>query len=562
MAVDILALVLILLITGYYATQGLFSTAISLVAAIFASVLAMALYEPFSAVIASWKPAPARGVTFLLLFFLVLSGLRLGSDFIVPKGIRLTNRLADSIGGGLLGFFAALVIIGSCIIGFEMLPVHTSILNVAGMGFDRYGDKGMTGQGGVADAPANVWLAPDRFTQAIWNGVSGRSLGGANSFDSVHPDITVESYGYRNVVEYGANSIVPPNLLSIDAAYYTDAPDQLQKLHVSPDKEGAVVRIVVDRGTDQPKISADADGNFRITASEIRLVTDKGNQYYPIGHLVNGITFEAMPLDTGHLVDDYQSNKVVEDWVFQINRDEKPHWIEVKQLARKDLTDMLSNKPAAPAALASYPKRPYRFNHATLDIQVVAPNGAGIKDARVFITTSGTKFRNVKSVVQDAYDNCMAALNSINEGNSVWAKAAGKGGVPSDSDFKAQMSMTRNQITSKGPDEEVQWSDVISVIMYGACKPDGAQNATALPLVFDSKVVPLLTDVRAEGKTDAQGKVSFPDVAPGKYKLIVSGGTVDVYAVWVTDAELKPKQDANMKLKVGSQTVISIIAKP
>jgi hypothetical protein len=197
-----------------------------------------------------------------------------------------------------------------------------------------------------------------------------------------------------------------------------------------------------------------------------------------------------------------------------------------------------------------------------LDIQVVAPDGAPIKDARVFLTTSGTKFRNVKSVVQDAYDACMAALNSINEGNSVWAKAAGKAGVPADSDFKAQMAMTRNRITSKGPDEEVEWSDVISVIMYGACKPDGAQNATALPLVFDSKVVPLLDDVRAKGETDTQGKLSFADVAPGKYKLIVSGGTVNVYAVWVTDAILKAKQDTNMKLKVGSETVISIIAKP
>src|SRR5690242_2896654 len=99
MLLDILALLAVLLIAGYYARQGLFSSALSLVTAVFASVLAMAFYEPLSGIIAAYKPMPARGVTFLLLFFLVLSGLRLGSDYIVPKGIRLTNKMADGIGG-------------------------------------------------------------------------------------------------------------------------------------------------------------------------------------------------------------------------------------------------------------------------------------------------------------------------------------------------------------------------------------------------------------------------------------------------------------------------------
>jgi hypothetical protein len=153
-------------------------------------------------------------------------------------------------------------------------------------------------------------------------------------------------------------------------------------------------------------------------------------------------------------------------------------------------------------------------------------------------------------------------VQAINQGNNQWAKNAGKPGVPTESDFKAQMSYTRNQVTSKGLDEEVQWSEAIAPIMYGACKPDGAQNATALPLVFDSKVAPLLAaDVRAQGTTDAAGKVTLSDVAPGRYQLIASGGTVDVYATWSEGVELKAREEANIKLSA-NRAVISIVVKP
>ena len=48
MLVNLLAIILILLLTGFYARQGLFSALITLITAIFASLLAMALYEPLS----------------------------------------------------------------------------------------------------------------------------------------------------------------------------------------------------------------------------------------------------------------------------------------------------------------------------------------------------------------------------------------------------------------------------------------------------------------------------------------------------------------------------------
>jgi hypothetical protein len=564
MLVNILALVAILLITGYYATQGLFSAALSLVTAVFASLLAMGLFEPLSGIIGSYKPAHARGVTFLLLFLFALSLCRLAADYLIPKAIRL-NKTVDSVGGGLAGFFAAMVIVGTSIIGFEMLPIRTAIFGEK-LGFDRYAGGMVASEPGVAAAPANIWLMPDRFTLAIWHGASGRSLGGSadRSFSDIHPDLTVESYGYRNTVEYAASSVLPADLLTVDAAYTTDAQDVLTRLKIPADnsKQAVVLRIVVDRGTEQPKVSADADSHFRITASNIRLLTDKEQQYYPIGHLVNGITFEETPLDKGHLVDDYQNGKVVQDWVFQIGRDEKPRYLEVKQLARVDLTGKISDKPAPAAALAAYPKRPYKFNQAELDITIAGPNGSGIPDARVYLMPTSVKVRTVRAEVNDSYGNLRDAVTAINEGNNTWANAQGKAGVPGEGDFKAQMAQARDRVTSKGMDEDVGWAEVVAPIMFGSCAPDGAQNVASLPRAFEKKIIPLLgTDIRAQGKTGPDGKVTLKGVAPGSYQLICSGGSTDSYGCWVESITLKAKEEASLKLSV-NRALLSIVLKP
>ncbi len=73
----------------------------------------------------------------------------------MPQNIKLP-QLVNRLAGGLVGFFVALVVVGTIIIGVDMLPLGY----VALMGYDRFpGDNRMEGDSaGVAAAPSNTWF--------------------------------------------------------------------------------------------------------------------------------------------------------------------------------------------------------------------------------------------------------------------------------------------------------------------------------------------------------------------------------------------------------------------
>ena len=204
MLLNFVVLVLILLVAAYYSSQGLFTATLNLIAAVFASLISMACYP------LGLSDLHSRAICLLLPLFMFALGLcKLAANRAVPKAIKFTKTI-DSVGGGIMGFFAALVIVGTVVIGFDMLPLHTEYL-----GFDRYPeDSGMKGdQPGQPARPGNLWVAPDRFTLFVWNAGSGHGLGGDQSYAAVHPDQTVESYGYRNVAIYGSLPLAPSSLV-------------------------------------------------------------------------------------------------------------------------------------------------------------------------------------------------------------------------------------------------------------------------------------------------------------------------------------------------------------
>src|SRR5438270_145266 len=117
-----LVLVMIFLIAGYLATQGMLSSLLTLATAIFSSILAMALMESMQGLIGKYQPSYARGTTFLVLFFLIFSFTRVAADMAVPKNVKL-SRLVNRLAGGVVGFFTALVVVGTLLLGIEMLPL-------------------------------------------------------------------------------------------------------------------------------------------------------------------------------------------------------------------------------------------------------------------------------------------------------------------------------------------------------------------------------------------------------------------------------------------------------
>src|SRR5271154_4434405 len=208
MIFNFVSLLLILLVAAYLGNQGVLSALLALITATFASILAAAYFEPLQGVLAGWRPDYARGLTFLLLFFLAFSGCRIAADMLILKNLRLP-KIIDRAIGAVVGLFAGLVIIGSILVGIQMLPLGTNLL-----GYDRFGGaNGMQtyedqGNGPVPTpnglaAGSDIWLMPDNFTVGIWNLALGKALGGNQSFASVHPNFLVESYGYRQTVQAG-----------------------------------------------------------------------------------------------------------------------------------------------------------------------------------------------------------------------------------------------------------------------------------------------------------------------------------------------------------------------
>ncbi|MGN6367144.1 MAG: CvpA family protein [Phycisphaerae bacterium] len=556
MILDVLAVLLILSIAGYLGNQGTFSALIALIASAFASLFAAAMFEPLMGPIAGWRPDYARGVTFLVLFFLALSACRIAADMIVLKNIRM-NKIVDRSIGAIFGFFAGMIVVGSTLVGIQMLPLGTTIL-----GYDRYGTgTGMRVEGDPAAVASgsNIWLSPDNFTVGMWELALGKALGGSVGFENAHPNFLVECYGYRQTVEPGANTALPKELLNVPVAWQSADPAILKQLNIEdPDKAVVMVRAEVSQGGDPPKSSVNmgttgdaAKAYFFITPTEIRLVTDKARQYYPIGYLERGTTLIPMPYDSGQIADDMPKDKtkVVEDWLFEINKDEKPKFVEMKQLARVQLADVLKNQPVRPEAATAYAPRTARAEQATVIVRV---NAEGMKSegVKVYITTLNTTYRDARSTIVEAYDANLSHLKEVENGTggSTWVAAAGKPGVPNSGDMNTTWRMLQN-MESKGAEDSITFQEFLQYLFPGAATPDGVRNLVVYPEYFNNKIVPLITPaIIAQGETDSSGKVELKDIPKGSYDVIAMGKGDKAFYFWIQNKQVQAKATQTLEL--------------
>ena len=390
---------LIVLATLFWTWQGAYSAALMLLAALFASAMAIGVHEWFVPLLAQWRPDYARPLAFFLLFAFVFSVLRLTGGWVVPRRIRLPLWLDLSLGGA-FGFLLSMIAFGTLLIGVEMLPGHQIIF-----GYDRYPQgfakdvtttlhgaltvdatsltgadasvfpkqgpfsvmvdsedmvvnevngttftvtRGANGSTPAAHADGSrivyappvsrVWLPGRRTCAMDLCQFCGGSLGG-QPLDTVYPDLERELYGYRHVVTFGSNPVVPEALSEVPAVFVLKSPAAigrlvLRKLVVNEDEELVVVRSQVTKGVTRPQVTQDADGYYRITPTQVRLVVSQGDQtsdFYPVGYLEKGQYFvpwqslfpQTSPLDAAHLVQGYGTDKadkalIVNDWVFKI----------------------------------------------------------------------------------------------------------------------------------------------------------------------------------------------------------------------------------------------------
>ena len=557
MFLNLIVLILLVMIAGYLATQGMLSSLLALATSIFSSILAMALLEPVQGTIRGWRPDYARGVTFLLVFFVAFALTRFAADFAVPKTIKL-KPIINRIVGGAIGLPTALVVVGSLLIGIEMLPIGRTPF-----GFDRFpADNHMQAieadgkaiPGEIAK-PANVWFAPDRFVLAIWKGASARSLGGTRPWASVHPDLSIESYGYRNPIG-GSLRYVPPDLMQVKDAWISADPafkDAQGGDHkADPGKRLVMVRTDVQKGGPAPKISSDEDNYLRIAASQVRLLTDKNRQYYPIGYLEQGRSFVPLTLDVGFVVDDYvKGTSAVDDWIFQVPEDEKPTLIEVKQLARAELAGILRDKPSPALAVALYPPHQYYKELCTLTVTFVPRAKDTLRAGSVYVLKPEGVRRDVGTLLNSAYEHIIECDHNITNNTGGWGNTP-KAGVPGLNLF-SNAERYGQDIKNANDDATVAWGPMVQLLLLGQAQPDGDLNLRQMPVFFDTDIVGAWKTTRkgnlivGSGNSDESGRVEITKISAGRHPVVVTLLTDRGFFLWCKDIEFKASSHETMK---------------
>ncbi|NNM85409.1 MAG: CvpA family protein [Phycisphaerales bacterium] len=540
MALQLVVILIIGLLTLFLANEGAFSALLLLCSSILASTLAMGVYEPASHLMPLKIQALgfARGATFLLVFLLGFSVLRGLFDYFVRTDVALPlwpNRLA----GGVLGFFTAMVVVGSGLIGLQMLPLPTSIA-----GYDRYPSaKGM-------DEPSSgVWLDPDGFTQGIWELMSGNSLGGPKAFAEVHPDLLRELYGYRNTVQFSDWHTLPANLLKVPFASSIIKVNALEFLGIPDPSNGQIflVRAFVNHGSQEPDVSS-LQSYFRITPTQVRLVTNMGRQYYPIGYLKYGLHFKPVNSQTP-IVDDYQPYKghrrVIENWVFRIGKHETPTLFEMKATARVALSPIIqaSAKGTLPTIAASYyPQHPY--NNSTMTLTAKIPSGLGPVKFVVLPTSIG--MNQMEGLAHDALnrldqihhdldvDHQPAWVNSVNNIKGTPTAAAA-----------SQFYNVALRINGTANDGTVSWSDALATLLASQVGQTTDQCRTRIVTYFNNSILPLIkTQSSLIYTTDVSGKIAKPlHVAPGSWTIIAWCFNSDGAWIWMKNITLHQQQN-------------------
>ncbi len=207
MLFSIVAGLMVLLVAAFWAYQGLFSSVIMFFEAMIAAMLAFAYYEQVHGLWAeSLNPGLGLPVAFMGIFVLALLIMRVASDKLVPNGITF-HLYVERGGGALFGFFSGMILVGSALIGVQMLPIGSSVV-----GFERFQqDK----QGRTVEK--DFLFKPDAFTVGLANLLSNGRFGGGNPLEYARPDLLTELYSARSAPQTEAAFAVPKDSLSVNA---------------------------------------------------------------------------------------------------------------------------------------------------------------------------------------------------------------------------------------------------------------------------------------------------------------------------------------------------------
>lgn len=546
MILQIIVLLFILLFALYMANEGPLSSLLLLIAAFFASALAIGTYQIWSEPILNHRPDFAYGVTFLLVFFLAFSLIRTMFDYLIRGDVELP-LWPSRITGGVFGFFTAMILIGSVMVGVQMLPLPSSIL-----GYNRY-DRATDL---ASNSPSGLWLDPDGFVTGIWAMVDGRSLGG-HSYAKYHPQPLRELYADRYSVQYAGEKTLPPELLKVKFA--GSLPPVLVKKYGVPTSgmQVILVRTEVLHGNAQPNVSSD-QGYFRVTPAEVQLVTSGGGMYFPQGYLQNGRLYTPLKLDEP-MVDDYRTvhghRMVIENWIFTIPKKDQALVLRIKQTAEVNLLTGLSSQKLEPLPESDYPQLPY--NNSSVDVQLSA-KGLSASPVHLWIIYGVVPMAQLRFAMQDASGRLGRIGRAINGGKPPWS-TANINGTPN----LTLMNMYHQNALNLRLQHSAPWSQVLPVLFASQLAPNTNESLARIRTYFRNTLKPLIAGQRlASRRLNAEGQLKKTiKLGPGSYAALIWTDSASQMRVWLKVVTVEQGAKAIVQIGAGDKIVNYSLAK-
>jgi hypothetical protein len=367
MIFNLVILLLLLGIAYYHWIEGLFSSVISMVLAIVASMLAVGLHETIIVNYLGGRMADyAHGLVTAGIFSIVYIGGRVAFDMLVPGNVRVPF-LMDKIGGAACGLVAAIFSLGTLALSVQMMPFYSSI-----MFFDRFeslepGNDGRgpdlqqpTGQGSSvrvestkfadtikvdekeidAGFGAGLWVPVDQWVQGFAGFQSEKGALGSSPMTRVHPNLVMQLYNQRLGVlpsnKRTVMNVAGKEQFKVLAAYQFDTLPQLDAEFRNPGEQKNVdvstrpkeqlfkqetlkpagdqtllvlrVEFTSDAAERPERVSTDV---VFLSPGSVRLVAGSGDtrrNYYPVGTLYRGSLLSRNRRDDPIFIDVAQQN--------------------------------------------------------------------------------------------------------------------------------------------------------------------------------------------------------------------------------------------------------------
>ena len=287
-----------------------------------------------------------------------------------------------------------------------------------------------------------------------------------------------------------------------------------------------------------------------MTPSQVRLVTDKGHQYYPVGYLEKGKQFVPTPLDSGQLADDFNEGKstLVEDWVFAIDNDEVPQFLEIKQLARATLPTIQKGRFVALNS-TMYPPRSYKQEQGSIHIASSGFSGDRVEWFKVYAINKSTTNGVAKGLYHPIYSNTVDALQQINNSSGPWYASQGKPGIPGVGALSEAHRILQD-FENKDPQQILNWADMIPYLFVAKSTTDGPRNLIDLPKYFQESIVPQFTPavLLKQGDVDSSGSLDLTELPKGDLDVIAAAKTDKGFYVWARGYVIEPKKTTEVSL--------------